>query len=92
MENATKREKFLYWLIRNSNKGWLWLLVIIASSILVNGLGGFLAGLGVVLFGALAYAAGINFALEVTLGADYAEKGLWKIKDKAKEKKNDTAN
>jgi len=86
MENESKREKVIFWLIRNSNKGWLWLLVIIASSILVNGLGGFLAGLGVVLFGVLAYAAGINFALEVTLGADYAEKGLWK-KDKVKEEK-----
>lgn len=88
MENESKREKFLLWLIKNSKQGWLWLLVIITSSILVNGLGGFLAGLGVVLFGAVSFAAGINMALESVLGYDYAEKGLWQKKEK--EKKNDT--
>lgn len=88
MENASKREKFLFWLIKNSYKWWLWAFVIVAASILLNS-GPFLAGLGMVLYGVLAFAAGINLALERTLGKDYASKGLW-IKDKAKEKKNDT--
>lgn len=90
MEDASKREKFLFWLIKNSNKWWLWILVIIASTILVNSGTGFLAGLGLVIYGALTFAAGINLALGATLGVDYDTKGLWKKTDKAKEKKNDT--
>jgi hypothetical protein len=82
MENASRREKFLFWLIKNSNKGWLWLTVIIVSSILTNTGMGLFIGLGVVIFGALSFAAGVNMALEATLGDDYTEKGLWKKKTK----------
>lgn len=78
MENASRREKFLFWLIKNSHKPWLVVSVLIAAVILTNtGMGG-LIGLGVSIWGALAFAAGINLALEATLGADYTQKGVWK--------------
>lgn len=78
MKNTSKHEEFLFWLIKNSKKGWLWLAVVIATSILTNSGFGLLSGIGVVLFGVLCFAAGVNMALEATLGADYTEKGLWK--------------
>jgi uncharacterized membrane-anchored protein len=82
MENESKREKFLFWLIKNSKKVWLWLPVVIVSSFLAGtGISG-LTGLGLTLWGALTFAAGINLALEGVLGADYAKKDMWKKKTK----------
>lgn len=90
MENASKREKFLFWLIKNSKNLWLWLPVLLVSSFLIaTGISG-LGGLGLTLWGGLTFTAGINLALEATLGVDYAENDRWTKKDKAKEKTNDT--
>ena len=84
MKNETKREKFLFWVINNSMKPWLWLPVMVVSSILASsGISG-LGGLGLLLFGTLTFAAGINITI------DACSKKIMEITKK--EKKNDTAN
>jgi len=82
MENTSKREKFLFWLIKNANQVWLWLPVLLISSALISLHVAGLGGLALVLWGGLTFAAGINLALEKTLGADYTTKGVWKKKTK----------
>lgn len=74
MENESKREKFLFWLIKNANQVWLWLPVLLISSALISFHVAGLGGLALVLWGGLTFAAGINLALEAVLGEDYALK------------------
>jgi hypothetical protein len=83
MVKEARREKFLFWLITHSDKPLLWVVTIIGSSILTNTGWPILIGLGLVLFGVVAFAAGINMALESTLGDNYV------LKYKEKENKND---
>lgn len=87
MENFSRRQKFLFWLIRNATNWWLWLPVMLVASALVSFDIAGLGGLGLVLWGSLAFAAGIDFALEAILGKNYT---VSDIKKKSKEKKNDT--
>lgn len=80
MENTSKREKFLFWLIKNSQKWWLWLPAILAASALVNVGSGLLGGLGLIIWGTLTFAAGIDFTLETKLGKSYIIKDIPKTK------------
>lgn len=88
MKPPNKREKILFWGIKNSTTWWLTISVILVASVLGNTGMPLLVGLGITIFGVLAFCAGINTALEGLLGDNYAQKLEWD--KKAKEKKNDT--
>lgn len=80
MENESKREKFLLWVIKNANQVWLWLPVLLISAALISFHVPGLGGLALTLWGGLMFAAGINLALEAVLGDDYTLKDARKKK------------
>lgn len=58
-------EKFLGWLIENSHNPWLWVLILIVTTILVNSGLPLLIGLGVSIYAGWAYAAGVKTATDI---------------------------
>lgn len=77
-------EKFLGWLIENSEKPWLWVVTLLITTIFVNSGFPLLIGVGVSIYGGLTYAVGVKVTM------DYFIQKM--KKEKEKEKTNDTTN